>query len=289
MKTLLFVLAATATTALAQQPVTMIEYGPQALQMHRQSNADIQAALNQLLEKSEAQLDSLNTLVQRQGDYLAANRDSVTRAQDAILSNTLTTTKTTAELMAERANASGSDLFQDSANGVFKGIGATYEKKVTDAAGNTTTETANRSAESYTEEAMRLKDITEFYRVRDASLEKQKALELARMEAHIALISTEDQVETQRLTAQISTIDAELIAVRQDVANATHELEVHEKAIQVQSIADAKAQMENLGRDSGSMMQNVEAMQQRVQEAVDAMRAGAEERAAAGTGRGRLP
>ena len=86
MKTLLFVLAATATTALAQQPVTMIEYGPQALQMHRQSNADIQAALNQLLEKSEAQLDSLNTLVQRQGDYLAANRDSVTRAQDAILS-----------------------------------------------------------------------------------------------------------------------------------------------------------------------------------------------------------
>lgn len=123
--------------------------------------------------------------------------------------------------------------------------------------------------------------------MREEALDKQKALEAARLQAHIDLLKTEDEVETRRLTAQIATLDAELIAIRQDVANANHELEVHEKAITLQTIADAKAGQEDSGRDPASMRQNAEAMQDKVKQVIDKMKTDLNNRSS--KGRGRLP
>lgn len=289
MKTLALalILATAACAARAQEPVTFIEYGPQALQMHTQNNADIQAALNKLLEKSEKQLDALDSLVKWHGDFSAANKASVESAKDAILANTLTTTKSTQQLMQERASVTGKELFEDSPDGVFKGIGNTFEKKEKDADGNEITVTTDRDPEKYKAEAQKLQDIKEFYRVREEALDKQKALEAARLQAHIDLLKTEDEVETRRLTAQIATLDAELIAIRQDVANANHELEVHEKAVNLQTIADAKAGQEDSGRDPTSMRQKAEAMQDKVKQVIDKMKTDLNNRSS--KGRGRLP
>lgn len=150
MKTLtlaMTLLAAAVCATQAQQPVTFIEYGPEALQMHTQSNADVQAALNKLLEKSEKQLTALDALVKWHGDFSAANKASVESAKDAILANTLTTTKSTQQLMQERAAVTGEEVFEDSPDGVFKGIGNTFEKKQKDADGNEVTVTTDRDPE----------------------------------------------------------------------------------------------------------------------------------------------
>lgn len=289
MKTLTTLGILVLATVMGRAQTQIIEYAPGSVALSNsnamtQSAADIKSALDQLLAKAQSQLDDLDKQLQRTGDYLAANRASVTDANTAIQNNTTTTTKTTAVLVSERAKADGKDVFNDSADGVFKGIGDTYTTTEKQPDGTKKTVTKNRDGSNYTYEAKRLYDISEFYRVRDDAIAKQQALEAARLEAHLSLLNSQDEVETQRLTAQISTIDAELIAVRADVANASHELEIHEKAVVLQQTVDAKAKMESVGHGVGTQA-GVDAMTAQVQKAIDDMKAKAGKK----TPRGRLP
>ncbi|MDB6140478.1 MAG: hypothetical protein JWO94_3550 [Verrucomicrobiaceae bacterium] len=291
--TVLSIVLFSAAFSQAQQPVTVIEYAPGSTAMTssqaiQTNTADIKAALDQLLNKAQQQLTDLDKQLQRTGDYLAANRQSVTGASNAIQQNGTTPTKTTSQLVSERSATAGSDVYNDSADGVFKGIGKTYVSAVEkDADGNPVTK--QRDAANYTSEAKKLYDIGEFYRTRDSALTKQQALEAARLQAHLDLLQTQDSVETQRLTAQISTIDAELIAVRQDVTNASDELAIHEKAITLQEAADAKAKMETYGQGAGSMTQKASDTAAKVQQMVQNMKDQAKQNADSKTTRGRLP
>jgi len=242
---------------LGQSP-TIVEYGPTTSGKMETNHTEIKTALNELLTKATKQLEALDKQLQRTGDYMATVRadSGILEAQDAMAENGVTSVKTNAELATIREAAKGDDVFNPDSDeaGVFKSISTTYQFNTgeKDKDGNFIYETRNRDGKEYTNEGKKLADLKEFYRVRDEAITKQKNLEDARIEAHTALLETEDAVETQRLSSLISSIDAELIAVRQDVANASHELEMHEKAIQLQQVVDAKSKQEDLGRKSTS-------------------------------------
>lgn len=239
----------------AQQPLTYIDSSLDTTGATR--HTEIQASLEKLFEKATNQLARLEDQLKRTGDYLATEeRDSVLNAQTAMedFGTSVSTVKTNAELAAERAAARGEDVFDSSKSiaGVFEAVSPTYTKKTMNADGTTTvSEPIERDAADYTDEAKRLKELSFYYNTRDAVIQRQRALESARLTAHQDLLTTEDSVETQRLTTLISSIDAELIAIRQDIANANHELEVFEKASVLQKTVEAKTKREDLGRKSG--------------------------------------
>lgn len=281
MKTLTTLGILVMATVLGRAQTQIVDLVPDGVAM--QSNTAIKSTLDQLLAKAQSQLDDLDKQLQRMGDYTAKSPGAES-VNASIQGNLATVNKTTSELVAARSGVTGKDVFNDSADGVFKGIGDKYTTTETGADGKKTTVTKDRDQSNYTFEAKRLYDISEFYRVRDEAIAKQQALEAARLDAHLKLLKSQDEVETQRLTSLISTIDAELIAVRADVANASHELEIHEKAVVLQQTVDAKAKMESIGQGVGTQS-GVDAMTSQVKKAIDDMKAKAGKK----TPRGRLP
>lgn len=251
---LLFLLTTAMHPVFAQQALTYIDSSLDTTGSTR--HTEIKAALDKLVEKATDQLARLEDQLKRTGDYLAEeNRASVLAAQEAVTNYGVSTNtvKTNAELAALRAGAKGEDVFDatKSIAGVFEAVSPTYTKKTTNADG-TVTESApiERVAADYDDEAKRLQELNLYYQTRDAVIQRQRALEAARLKAHQDLLKTTDSVETQRLTALISSIDSELIAIRQDIANANHELEVFEKASILQQTVEAKTKREELGRKS---------------------------------------
>lgn len=243
----------------AQTPIVELDpVGPSkaALDAINTNTAGTKNALDELLKKADTQIGKLDDQLKRIGTYGPDGRPSLISAQGAMQTDPKNPiNKTNAQLATERAAASGKDVFTSSADGTFTGIGAKYQGIVRDAKGKVVmeggkmkTEARDRDETKYTEEGKQLNDINEFYRVRDQVNKRQTELEAARAQALADLLKTEDQAETQRLSTLIGSIDAELIAVRQDIANKTHELEVHEKEVALQKLVDSKAKSEEMSR-----------------------------------------
>lgn len=261
MKTLIALLFATSGICVvsAQTPIVELDpVGPSkaALDAINNNTADTKLALDELLKKADTQINKLDEQLKRIGTYGPDGRPSLTAAMGGLQSDpSKPINKSNTQLADDRAAASGKDVFTSSADGTFKGIGAKYQGIVRDAKGKVVmeggkmkTEERDRDEKKYTEEGKQLNDINEFYRVRDAVNKRQTELEAARAQALADLLKTEDQAETQRLSTLIGSIDAELIAVRQDIANKTHELEVHEKEAALQKLVDSKAKSEEMSR-----------------------------------------
>jgi hypothetical protein len=280
MKHLFITFLAGSGLAFGQSPVTYIEYGPVSGPAQEAHQTAVTEALKALLEKAEKQLSALDDLTattkRNQGDYTGGNSDSVMNAKAALDLPPLSVL-TTESLMAERNGATGDVLFEDSANGVFNGIGRQYEGR--DSKGMLTGDMEDRDPTRYEEEAQRLAGISDFYRVRDESLNRQTALELARQQAHIDLLKTADAVETQRLTALIASINADLVAIRADVANASHEADMYEKAKAVQAAAQAKAKTEGTSTDPTTIRSRGEEARKQLQDMIAKLQAAAQQRA----------
>lgn len=239
-----------------QQPLTYIDSSLDTTGATR--HTEIKTALDELLKKAQSQLDKLDEQLTRTGDYLADNRASVTSAQTAMdaASQIGEGAKTNAQLAADRAKMDGKDVFDDTKDveGVFTAVSETYTGKVRNDKGEwVEQDNLKRDPALYKLEAKMLGDLREFYRVRDEAVTKQKALEAARNDALEDLLATEDEVETTRLSTLISSIDSELIAVRQDVANASDEVAMHEKGMQLQVIVESKSKQEEMGRKGTSV------------------------------------
>lgn len=239
-----------------QQPLTYIDSSLDTTGATR--HTEIKTALDELLKKAESQLQKLDDQLTRTGDYLADNRASVTAAQAAMdaASQIGEGAKTNAELAADRAKMDGKDVFDDTKDidGVFTAVSETYTGKVRNDKGEwVEQDNLKRDPALYKLEAKMLGDLREFYRIRDEAVTKQKALEQARNDALEDLLETEDEVETARLSTLISSIDSELIAVRQDVANASDEVAMHEKGMQLQTIVESKSKQEEMGRKGTSV------------------------------------
>ena len=233
---------------------TVIEFGPNA----KTDVTSIRTSLEDLLKRADEQLKKLDDQLTRTGDYLADNRASVTAAQTAMqeASQIGEGAKTNAQLAADRAKMDGKDVFDGSKDidGVFTAVSETYTGKVRNDKGEwVEQDNLKRDPELYKLEAKMLGDLREFYRIRDEAVTKQKALEAARNDALEDLLETEDEVETARLSTLISSIDSELIAVRQDVANASDEVAMHEKGMQLQTIVESKSKQEEMGRKGTSV------------------------------------
>jgi hypothetical protein len=245
-----------------QQPLTYIDSSLDTTGATR--HTEIKTALDELLKKAESQLQKLDDQLTRTGDYLADNRASVTAAQTAMqeASQIGEGAKTNAQLAADRAKMDGKDVFDGTKDidGVFTAVSETYTGKVRNDKGEwVEQDNLKRDPELYKLEAKMLGDLREFYRIRDEAVTKQKALEAARNDALEDLLETEDEVETARLSTLISSIDSELIAVRQDVANASDEVAMHEKGMQLQTIVESKSKQEEMGR-KGTSAADIEKM-----------------------------
>ena len=261
MKTFIMLSALFLTAQASFGQATVIEFGPNA----KTEVTSIRTSLENLLKKADDQLKKLDDQLgrvdeqlKRTGDYTADNRASVISAQSAMdaASQMGEGAKTNAQLAADRAKIEGKDVFDTSKDidGVFTAVSKTYTGKVRNDKGEWVDKKGmERDPELYEFESKILGNLREFYRVRDEAINKQKALETARNEALQDLLVTEDEVETTRLSTLISSIDAELIAVRQDVANASDEVAMHEKGIQLQASVESKSKQENTGRKSTSV------------------------------------
>lgn len=254
--TVLCLLMLGSAASYGQQPLTYIDSSLDTTGATR--HTEIKTALDELLKKAESQLQKLDDQLTRTGDYLADNRASVTAAQTAMqeASQIGEGAKTNAQLAADRAKMDGKDVFDGSKDidGVFTAVSETYTGKVRNDKGEwVEQDNLKRDPELYKLEAKMLGDLREFYRIRDEAVTKQKALEAARNDALEDLLETEDEVETARLSTLISSIDSELIAVRQDVANASDEVAMHEKGMQLQVIVESKSKQEEMGRKGTSV------------------------------------
>lgn len=254
--TVLCLLMLGSAASYGQQPLTYIDSSLDTTGATR--HTEIKTALDELLKKAESQLQKLDDQLTRTGDYLADNRASVTAAQTAMqeASQIGEGAKTNAQLAADRAKMDGKDVFDGSKDidGVFTAVSETYTGKVRNDKGEwVEQDNLKRDPELYKLEAKMLGDLREFYRIRDEAVTKQKALEAARNDALEDLLATEDEVETARLSTLISSIDSELIAVRQDVANASDEVAMHEKGMQLQVIVESKSKQEEMGRKGTSV------------------------------------
>jgi hypothetical protein len=283
-------LAGAALPCLGQQPVTMIDYAPASsaatINQGIQTNtADIKAALDQLLDKAQKQLAELEKQSVAMGNYKAENRDSVINASNA-LSAPPVKIKTNEELVKERKETEGSDVFVDSADGTFQGIGNKFTTKEKNDKGKYVEVTKDRDKTFYAEDAKKLYNVNEFYRVRGETTDQRQLLEAARLDVLLALLNTEDNVETQRLTAQLNTINSQLLALGQDVSNASDELTVNEKAMELQRQIDGKAKVEAAGGNTMRSDSAIAAMQAKVDALIKTMKDGAASRAAANNGDG---
>jgi len=209
------------------------------------NGTELRNLLQQQLDKATQQIDRLDKQLARTGDYAATNIPGVSNAQAALINaaspDQSTKLRTAAVLGAERDAITGEEVFTGDVAGVFKSIGATYTTK--DGV------VKNRDAATYKSDAKSVSNLKEFYRIRDTAVQKQTDLENARISAFDELLSAPDEVATQRLTAIISTLDAELIAVRQDIANASADLQAQERAASLQASVDAKAKNEATAAD----------------------------------------
>ena len=271
------VMAGLVTSASAQTEITIVETPSGTLDTNvntiATNSGELKKLLDDLLKQAQKQTDALNLQLQRMGDY-KNQPASVGTAQGAMGStqskivgdlssaNNYITLKSNQELATERAAVEGNAVFKDSDDGTFKGIGDTKTVKVRETrevlgsdgkpTGKSETvmveKTVNRDASLYEQEAKKQFDLMEFYKTRDDALAKQKQLEAARLRALQDQAVAQDAVETQRLATLISTIDAELITCRQDVANASQEVLMHEKALALQQQLDLKAKNERPDR-----------------------------------------
>lgn len=214
------------------------------------NSTELKNVLNNLLTEAKNQVQRLDDQLARTGDYAAANYEGVTSAMTAVEATVdpskSTLLKTSAELGAIRNNVTGAEVFTEAVEGVFTPIGAKFTAK-------DGTE-KDRSAATYKPEALALTNIKEYERIRNAAILRQQELSAARIQAHMDLLEAPDEVATQRLTALIGTLDADLIAVGQDIANASTDLQNQDRANALQSSVDAKARSEETSIERGRRM-----------------------------------
>lgn len=304
MKTLSFISLCVLSVGAGYCQTPVVELDPvgaskAALDNINSNTASVKQALDELLDRANKQLTELEKQSKAMGNYLAANSASVEKARTDIQANK-DTLKTNSQMVSERSALTGAEVFNDNADGSFKGIGTTVKTKAVDKdTGKIVEVTKERDKTLYTGESQKLYDIDEVNRVFDETLAEQKRLEAARLEAQIALLQTQDAVETQRLAVQIGSLDAQLIAIRQDVANQNVMREAHKDQIQLQEIVNAKAKGEASGSGAGRTQSDITAMQDKVKKLIDEMRAKSAANSAASKGdgdkatkvnaRGRLP
>lgn len=252
------------------------------------TTTNIKAVIDQLLAEAQKQNEKLQQQLDHLGDYQKANLNqpatvigaqaAVSAAQSNIVGelpdSSNVTLKSNNQLVTERSALTGAEVFTDSPDGTLTGIGNTYTYKVREttkdaATGKTTSKmvekTADRDATLYTDESKREFDLKEFYRIRDEALAKQQKLEAARWQALQDQAKATDDIESQRLATLIETINAELATCRQDVANASQDVLMHEKTFALQKALDLKAKSERPDRKPTT--------QDKLQELIDNARA----------------
>lgn len=222
------------------------------------NGTELNNKIAQLLEEAKKQVDRLDQQLQRTGAYDQPPAPGVTAAQNVLVASaagnlskeTGTMLRTSAELGAERDAVKGSDVFafkdtetENAMAGVFKPIGETYVDK--------DGKEVKRDESKYKSDAIALNNLKEYYRVHNNAIAKQQELEAARVDAQVALLEAENEVQARQLSSLIGSLDSELIAVRLDIANASANVQTQERALALQSTVDAKAGADTTNANRG--------------------------------------
>jgi hypothetical protein len=199
-------------------------YDEAAFQQSINHHTALKGILEQQLAKAEAQLAKLDTQLTRMGDYTATqNLPTTLETTEALARAQNNGLKTNAELASMTSGITGKEVFDDTAGGLFTAIGA----QVTDRAGKT----VDRDPNAFKKEAAMQSHIDEYKRVRQSAMDEEKTLRQSLATALTAIDAAPDQASVLKQQALVTVLEGRLSECRDRVAQATRDVEMHEKEV----------------------------------------------------------
>ncbi|MEZ5386767.1 MAG: hypothetical protein R3F13_14740 [Prosthecobacter sp.] len=203
---------------------------------------DLNATLTQLLDEASQQNTKLQTSLDRMGDPSAINLPAIQMIKDDILSSA-SALKTKQEKRDLNAALTGSEVFEDDANGLLTPIGSTYTKE--------DGTVVDRDPEKYKLEAAFMAEIKEYKEVREKAIEQQKLLSDELANVMQDLNDAQDFSSVQKYNSMISALNGQIEDWNQKVLMARADVDMAEKEYQNTARVVNKGKQEEAGSGSG--------------------------------------
>lgn len=204
--------------------------------------SDLSATLTQLLDQANQQNTRLQTSLDRMGDPSAMNLPSIQTIKDDIISSA-SVLKTKQEKRDLNASLTGSEVFDDDANGLLTPIGSSFTKD-----DGTVVE---RDPEKYKLEAAFMAEIKEYKEIREKAIEQQKIISAELSEVMQDLNDAQDFASVQKYNAMITALNGEIENWNQKVLMARADVDMAEKEYQNTARVVNKGKQEQAGSGTG--------------------------------------
>jgi hypothetical protein len=183
----------------------------------------LDARLTQLLDEAKQQTDKLQKTLDKMGDPSSVNLASLQLIKDDILSSA-NALKTQQEKRQAIGALTGSEVFDEDANGLLTAIGPTFTRK--------DGTVVDRDPEKYKLEAGLMMEIKEYKEIREKAVEQQKILgdELANVMQDLQ--DAQDFATIQKLNSMIAALNGQIEDWNQKVMTARADVDMAEKEYQ---------------------------------------------------------
>jgi hypothetical protein len=210
-------------SALLGQGAALV-YDEAAFQQSLNHHTTLKGIMEQQLAKAEAQLARLDSQLTRMGDYSATqNLPTTLETTEALARAQTNGLKTNDELAAMTSSVTGKEVFDDTAGGLFQPIGAQVKDR--------TGKTVDRDPKAFKKEAAMQNHIDEYKRVRETAMAEEKTLRQSLATALTAIDTAPDEASVLKQQALVTVLEGRLQECRDRVAQATRDVEMHEKEV----------------------------------------------------------
>lgn len=227
----------TSPTQLHAQGATLV-YDEAHYQQAAANHTVLKNLMEQQLAKAEAQLQRLDTQLTRIGNYAeTTNLPSTLATTEALARSQSTGLKTNQQLEDMNKAITGTEVFDDTASGLYQPIGAQVKDR--------TGKMVDRDPSTFKKEAALQAHIDEYKRIRAEALAEEQTIRQALADTLTAIDSAPDEASVLKQQALVTVLEGRLQESRDRLAQATRDVEMHEKEALNQERVQSLAKMGN--------------------------------------------